>query len=306
MIGGLEGFQSLQYQLTNHDSFGTWTSETDKDVLLGLYDSSLDCWTKPLSETYPSEGRKPKEREVRMAISDLCLSSLRIKHPGELPNSSNDLREGRKMTFPIRISQSTGTVSELDGYGQGTGLKASQDLAGSLPGSFPSSGPSISLSLPNTPLHESSSNKKISCIYERLKQYVDINTSPESDGSSTDKFLSHWEVGANPSTYDWESSNRLYEEANGRDHGIIDIAHRSKAIRRAEKFARRQKREDALATSQQPYKRFLAVATSPPPTVAPSSQIFQGSSQGGFTSQVEPGRYGGRPPKKKKIRQSGF
>jgi RNA polymerase I-specific transcription initiation factor RRN6 len=150
------------------------------------------------------------------------------------------------------------------------------------------------------------------------------------------KLLSHWQPGIDPSTYDWEATERVLQTETP-DETSQEL--REKERKKKERREKRQRREDELLraksqTSSQsifaqpafprssPGPMFGGMASSsqapiPMSSQQPSQSQSQGGVSGGFggvysvvpQSQVEPGRFGGRPDKKKKkgkSRVSGF
>lgn len=145
------------------------------------------------------------------------------------------------------------------------------------------------------------------------------------------QLLGQWQHGTDPHTYDWNAA-----ETADRVDDLDEISQQQleKAQRKKERRERRQKREDELAQPQPSSQPFTTAPivyprSSPGPDpagIGSSSQIplqpfvqlptrivtsqGQGSSQPFVVhSQMEPGKFGGRPDKKKKKkggRVSGF
>jgi RNA polymerase I-specific transcription initiation factor RRN6 len=165
---------------------------------------------------------------------------------------------------------------------------------------------------------------------------------------SVTQLLSHWQPGTDPSTYDWEAIERAdrVENLDETSQQRIEKAHKKKERRerrqqRENEVAQSQPSSQPFAKPQlpsQPFMRpqplsqpatFLKPAafprSSPEPMLGSSSQMpfsqvplpgtgFDSQSQAvpstlAAQSQVEPGRFGGRPDKKKKKKKnrvSGF
>jgi RNA polymerase I-specific transcription initiation factor RRN6 len=153
-----------------------------------------------------------------------------------------------------------------------------------------------------------------------------------SISTSVERLLSHWQPGTDPHDYEWDMAERAYRaELSDADSQKLT----EKARRRKERRERKQQRENEMIRTQpssQPFtfaKPASFSRSSPGPMpggMGNSSQVpsqpftrvpLPGtgirSSQPGFDpsvarSQVEPGKYGGRPDKKKKKnnRMSGF
>jgi RNA polymerase I-specific transcription initiation factor RRN6 len=149
--------------------------------------------------------------------------------------------------------------------------------------------------------------------------------------ASVERLLSHWQPGTDPHDYEWDATER----ANRAELLDEDRKLAEKARRRKERREKKQQRENDLMRTQPSSQPFTFVKpasfhrSSPGPMlggIGSSSQIpsqpftrvpLPGtgipSSQPRFNpfvaqSQVEPGKYGGRPDKKKKKknRMSGF
>jgi RNA polymerase I-specific transcription initiation factor RRN6 len=153
----------------------------------------------------------------------------------------------------------------------------------------------------------------------RLSKYTTFSKPvPTILPRSLRRVLAHWKPGAQPDDYDWLSTSRnLTQKDNEEEDEGMPERERKRLQRRADRHIRRQRKEAAaseamqLASSQAPAifsaSQPMAVQVeSQPSAVAQSSQMtIRGGPYAGATSQVVAGRFGGRPPAKKK-RKQGF
>ncbi|OSS44201.1 hypothetical protein B5807_11251 [Epicoccum nigrum] len=289
-------------------------SEAKQGGIADLYDMILQDWIAPLPTEVPVALRQTKERLARRVAAEVTLASV---HLGPRQEEESSLAVSVDLaSLPILPSK------PVD----------------SLPSTLPT--PPQSSVPPSSPLIPEFRSHSITDPLSRLRKYLTIgeNTpvTPNVLPSSVSELLSHWQPGSDPSSYDWEATERaLRPEAI--DEESQELLERER--KRKEKREKRQKRENELLrarshTSSQPlYSHPAFPRSSPGPTLGgmiASSQVpgptsSQMSSQvqghgspfvgfgGGINmmpqSQVEPGRFGGRPDKKKKkgkSRVSGF
>lgn len=287
--------------------------EAEQSSIASLYDTILQDWIAPLPAEIPVPVRQAKERLARRVAAEVTLASTHLKPKSEdQPVVGSDA----SMSLPILPSKSADVLSP------------------SLPTPPQSSVP------PSSPLVSEYLQPPTSDPLSRLRKYLAVD-----DGSSmttttlppsVSELLSHWQPGTDPSTYDWEATeNTLRPDAPDDESQEL----REKERKRKERREKRQRREDELMraksqiASQSAFLQPAIPRSSPGPTfggMAASSQAHvptssqttsqvqhQGVSFGGFggvhgmvpQSQVEPGRFGGRPDKKKKkgkSRVSGF
>jgi RNA polymerase I-specific transcription initiation factor RRN6 len=123
----------------------------------------------------------------------------------------------------------------------------------------------------------------------------------------------HWQVGEDPSTYDWQATTHsVREKLQVEDEA--STARRAKLQRKAERHLKRQRRETQAmrqkAESQPTLIRQTGLRSSPGPAFPSSSQAptqSQVANRIVVASQVERGMHGGRSVvAKKKKRVSGF
>jgi RNA polymerase I-specific transcription initiation factor RRN6 len=136
--------------------------------------------------------------------------------------------------------------------------------------------------------------------------------------STVTQHLAHWTLGSHPGTYDWLATENALEPEEELDEESQQ--QREKERKKRERRERRQQRENELMKAKAESQLTMFPRSSPGPSfgnMASSSQVpsqTHGSiplSQGAFgglggrnmivpQSQVESGKFGGRPDKKKK------
>ncbi|KAJ8118732.1 hypothetical protein OPT61_g340 [Boeremia exigua] len=286
---------------------------TQQTSIADLYDIILRDWIAPLPADISVPVRQAKERLARRVAAEVTLAGASLRprveeQPGIAP--------GQPMSLPILPPKSASLLP-----------------SSSLPTPPQSSVP------PSSPLLTEYVRPLAGDPLSRLRKHLTIDDESSSLpmvlAPSVSELLSHWQPGTDPSTYDWEATERTLRPEMLDDESQES---REKERKKKERRDKRQRREDELMraktqTSSQPM--FLPPAgprSSPGPSfggMAASSQVpmpmSQMSSQvhgvgggfGGFggghgmmpQSQAEPGKFGGRPEKKKKkgkSRVSGF
>lgn len=288
---------------------------SDKLSMSSLYDTILETWIAPLPDIVPSKLRQTKERLARRVAAEVTLASNRIRE-----------------SEPVESTQEP--PSSFPGPKQDSAVPFPSDaLRSSPPPSTPTPAPRI-----------------LSAIYDplaRLRRHLDISTPAPTVPANISQILMHWTHASDPSIYDYAATTAAIDTTLGilpSEEASLTQKERGRAKRRAERLAKRQKREseiamrDRLAESQ---SVSLAVSTRSSPTPATAGRSARGvgesqpvklerdiereremrtspvNSSQAFTparvqSQVEPGRHGGRlfgtpaTKKKKKARVSGF
>lgn len=287
---------------------------TEQSSITDLYDTVLQHWVASLPIEVSVPVRQAKERLARRIAAEITLASAFLKLKEDQESS---VGMGQPLSLPILPS------------------KPAVLLPPSLPTPPQSSVPPSSPLLPD--FVQPSSNDPLSRLRKHLTIADDDAPMPRNVlPPSVSELLSHWQPGTDPTLYDWEATERTMRP-DTLDEESQELRERER--KRKERRDKRQRREDELMrtktpTSSQPMFSQPAVPRSSPGPVlggmVPSSQIpVPTSSQitgqvsgqlGGFgrfggansmmpQSQVEPGRFGGRPDKKKKkgkSRVSGF
>ncbi|KAJ4368162.1 hypothetical protein N0V83_006518 [Neocucurbitaria cava] len=292
--------------------------EVEESTLLDLYDIILQTWIASLPPDVPTRIRQQKERLVRRVAAEILLSSFRIRQiQHEEPPTR--LQQGPSQDSSISLPVLPSKPMEGD-YTSSQLWQSSQPLPTPPHSSVPSSSQPAS-SPPPSPFEPAAPSDPLARLSKHLK-VKDSPLIPTILPPSVTELLAHWQPGADPRAYDWNATERALQPE---DVDTTSQEQREKARRKKERRERKQQREDELMKSKAASQPLVFPRSSPGPTFASSSQVpTQSSSQvplprGGFRgpggldilapmSQVEPGRFGGRPDKKKKKkgRVSGF
>lgn len=268
--------------------------------LASIYDKLVDRWLAPLGQTIPARVRLAKEQLSRRVAADLVLAShvLGQKH----------------FVTDEQETQMSATSQSQDHQGPWPGEQPSSSL--------PTPSPSLTSSLISGSISSHPSTLLAPSEISRLSRYTTFAEQPGLPSAlpkSLSSVLAHWQVGTDPATYDWLATmQRLETEYD--EQGLTE-RERARLKRRAERHLERQRRETAVALSQ----GFMStqapqlVSASQPvllpdrgaggasqPLVLLSSSQTQSQSPAFPASQIEPGRFGGRAPAKKKRRTLGF
>ncbi|KAH0309003.1 hypothetical protein KCU71_g8544, partial [Aureobasidium melanogenum] len=168
----------------------------------------------------------------------------------------------------------------------------------------------------------------VSSEFARLRRYTTFSSekpTPAPLPKGLTNTLAHWTLGGNPDEYDWLAVQRKQEKKAEEEDEDLTPKERARLKRRAEKMLLKQRREMQkasamdLASSQVPgivsasQPAFATPSRSEAPNVPQSARAASQGTQllassqahpNMFTSQVQPGRFGGKPAKKK--RKVGF
>jgi RNA polymerase I-specific transcription initiation factor RRN6 len=304
-------------------------AEGELPSISGLYDSILQSWVAPLPPHVSRGVRQQKERLARRIAAEVTSASIRVLE--------NDMQGVVAESQPEVILDGGIAMPILPSLPVSSQWTSSQPLP--TPPSSQSQFQPASQSFSSLSQASSFTISTLADPLMRLRKHLSFNekTVPqEVMPDSVSRLLSQWQPGADPRAYDWNTAERATRIEADEE---IDQQQLDKARRRKERREKRQRREDELAQvqpSNQPFVQpssqpftFVKPAiprSSPGPMLPPSSQAMGqhttshvplpgASSQsqwfGSFPliqSQVEPGKFGGRPDKKKKkkARVSGF
>ncbi|KAF2767992.1 hypothetical protein EJ03DRAFT_383651 [Teratosphaeria nubilosa] len=282
--------------------------------LMDIYNRMVDDWITPLPRHVPGRVRLAKEQLVRRAAAEVALASRIIR--------TEDVPE------PVPTEEQAPQPFDLPVIG---GLSdSSQHLISSQ--SLPESSQSNTLPTPSVTPSVATGTSYSTTFgapeVSRLSKYTTFSEpAPAGLPRSLNRVLSHWDVGTDPAEYDWlRSTRQISRRQDAEDmEQVIDEREREKLRRKAERLLRRQRREAEaseaarLASSQAPqlasFSRPRSRSQSRPlsqglgggtATQMQSQLVAQSSQSLGMpsASQVVPGRFGGRPAKKK--RKQGF
>ncbi|KAL5387154.1 hypothetical protein DPSP01_003765 [Paraphaeosphaeria sporulosa] len=258
--------------------------------LSSVYDLVLQNWLASLPGAIPARIRQSKERSARRLAGEILMASTRIRH---------SIHQKGPPAFDTGFNQHVAAERSSPPHSS-----SQVDLR------LQSSQPSDPASLDNP----RTSSITLSGPLARLSKYLHMNNvTPPDVPPSIKQVLSHWQLQADPFTYDWEGTERAFaEELELEQEGVSKK--RERARRKKERQVKRQRRENELFTGRVETGRTESqpqlLRSSPGPAApAASSQPAPSYSQMFVVqSQVEPGKHGGRSMKKKKVksRMSGF
>ncbi|KAH7398253.1 RNA polymerase I-specific transcription initiation factor RRN6-like protein [Pyrenochaeta sp. MPI-SDFR-AT-0127] len=294
--------------------------EDEEPSITNLYDSILQNWIAPLPPNVPIRLRQYKERLARRISAEVMLSSSRIWYHGShepLPEWHRVSIQKGHVSLPVLPSK------PIDGVLVTTSQwPSSQQLPTTSQSSVPSSPQAPS------PPPPTAASTAIADPMARLARYLQIKDSsltPAIIPPSVNQLLAHWKPGTDPLAYEWDATERALRPEI-LDEGTQEQQERER--KRKERRQKRQQREDELMRAKTTSQPVVFPKSSPGPMLGGIGNSSQISSQargpmadqetgfrgpGGLDilvpmSQVEPGRFGGRPDKKKKKkgRVSGF
>lgn len=295
-------------------------NESPEPTIVDVYDTILQSWVAPLPRDVPVHARRRKERLARLVAMEVILSSRRIIHEQlDFPVivSQMDSSQDSGMALPILPSKPKDSV-RVDAEQR----PLLHPLSTSPHSSMPSS--SMPSSSPPTLFNRATPSDPIARLSKHL-HIRETSLTPTIIPPNVNRLLGHWSVGSDPHTYDWSVTEQTLREE------ILDETsqkQREKDRKKQERKVKRQERENELMRSKAISHPVPFAQSSQGPILpgigsssqAPSQSLPQAPIPGrGFTgpggmdilaplSQVEPGRFGGRPDlkKKKKSRVSGF
>lgn len=276
--------------------YSTLDPSSDGDMdLMAVYDNIVAHWLTPLSQTVPGRVRLVKEQLARRIAAGICLASHVLRQPPA--NSSEE-------TMP-----ETQATEEAYSFPQS---------------SLPTPSPTATPSLTTVTSLSSHPSTLVSPEFARLQRYTTFSPDKPTPGplpKGLTNTLAHWGLGSNPEKYDWLAVQREQEKKAEEEDDDLTPKERARLKRRAEKLLAKQRRESQkaldmnLANSQVPgivsasQPAFMTPSRSEGPNVPHSARkASQGtqllaSSQAApnmVTSQIQPGKFGGKPAKKKR------
>lgn len=297
----------------------------DELTIANLYDTLLDNWIAPLADDIPIHVRQQKERLARRIATEVLLASTRIwqsETHAPPPQFHLGLNQDSKISLPVLPSR------PAFGDPQSSELPSSQPLPLLSSSSLPTSSQPMSSSLAS-PLPPTVVSGPLGRLAQHFR-FKDDDVEPSNIPNNVNELLSHWQLGSDPRTYEWELTERTFRTEALEDASQEEI---EKARRRKERREKRQRRENELIRSQNSSQPLVLLQSqlpqparsSPGPAISGiggssqvSSQVYphvpppgpglsvpSGLDQFTAQSQVEPGRFGGRPEKKKKKKRLG-
>lgn len=313
--GASESSLKLVLRPLSRISLPEWPHGRDSAKIFSLaYDEIVTNWISSLSKAVPGRVRLAKEQLARRLAAEITLAN-HVFHAEDTEEPIEMKQEAR----PVSQSQSWDLPMRGADYSQPSQL-ASQSA---LPTPSPTGTPSVTTNSSRTSAFSSAE-------IARLRKYTTFTKPAPSSSRSVNKLLSHWTLGSDPESYDWLATSRQINRQTEEEEAESQLTEKERARlhRKAERHIRRQRKEAAasqqqqLASSQMP--ELVVSASQPPARPAAAKGYGQatpsrpgaanvggmlGSSQSaatpGAASQAVAGRFGGRPPAKKK-RKQGF
>ena len=270
------------------------------------YDALVRAWIKPLARRVPGQIRSKRERMVRSVAAHIKLASYGLNvrtHDDRPAEEGDDGPSGRPISFSLPVR---GLAATADSFQGNRALPPEQVLSDPASSSRMSEDvgfmPAANLPTPApTPsLHSQDSQSTLGEIedpaVQRLRNLTTVSSQPPLHNTVTD-ILSHWSIGLNPDTYDWEASQSNLERGD-QPEADKETA-RVKKRRRVERMAKRQEPDTGDSWQNVPQRVVASQADVPIPSQVSSQQSRLPA------SQPERGRFGKRTTAFKK-RRSGF
>ena len=264
--------------------------------LSDVYDSLIKAWIAPLPGTIPGRTRIALGKVLRDVVIQIYVSSFKVRvNQGLTVNKQaahgerTDSRPSFILPVRKRVSAANFKKDNEPVATSSTKLASSRASQGDL---FlrtpPPQAQLISESSQSRRKDESASSladsEDIASL--RLKALARLKPQPALP-TRMSNLLNQWEVGTDPATYDWEAAQQAFnvEEAS-------EDEARTKQRQQIKKRQKRQRHDITMPSSQPPPKE---VGGSQPQSAQETQDSSQQTQAMVIQSQVEPGRYGGRP-----------
>lgn len=277
---------------------------------INIYNAMVDDWITPLPANISGRSRLAKEQIIRRAAAEVALASriIRVEDIEQPTQHENQSSQQQQWELPVRGEAAPSSqLPPSSPY-----LDPTSQLPFSQPSALPTPSPSVTPSITTG----SSATSIFAPEVSRLSKYTTFSQpTPTALPRSLRNVLSHWQPGTHPEKYDWLATSRRIRHADEalEDEAGMTEKERARMQRRAERHMRRQRKEAAasqaaqMASSQAP--EIAVSASQPGMKVESQPNVVAGSSQSQgvgvpSASQVVPGRFGGKPAKKK--RKQGF
>jgi hypothetical protein len=290
-------------------SMRTASSLTEDPQISDVYESLIKTWITPLSRKIPTRVRMTMEKTMRNTAAQIFLSSHAVTFAAKSADAEEERGEtpapsvGEKLSLPVRRRVSMSKIIKgKEQIARSSSPLASSQISediGFLPrapfGALPTPEPTPSL-------HSRSSVSSLTTSEDpaslRLRAYAPL--APQSAlPIKLSSYLGHWEVGAAPDSENWEKA-----QENCASDDENDAGERVKQWERGQKRLKRR-REPTVGSSFQPQPK--RIGGSQPQHI---QEDTRGSSQAtpaiATASQMEPGRFGGRPGRAAKKKTSGI
>ena len=292
------------------------SSQTDDMGLVDIHNRFVKYWVTSLPSKTPSRIRINLNRILRIIALQVYLSTHGIKYtaPG-LPAEPELPQLGMAIDFPALAVRSKAPITPESS-------QAAKELKGEEEKSQQEQSHPINLpeaSLPTPALSRAASSQRSISLnatvpdeaYTRLSALAHLDFQPALQ-SIGQRLLSHWEVGVDPSAYDWVAKKELHEQED-LDAQIAGDPKALKQKRRREKRLKRHLESSQRAVASSSQHPPMSLPTAPLPGGEIRSDPFERSNPGLLSqnnqgpvpfTQEEPGRFGARPEKKNAVKPS--
>lgn len=285
----------------------------DSTEIHSIYEHLIQTWIVPMSRQIPGRVRIALEKILRDIAGQICLASYAIcidvgSKGEEEEDHSENWEAGARFILPVRRRRTSATS-----LGKGKGKERSDAVPSPPPVSSQTSEdarfmplsalPALPTPEPTPSLRSGSSVASLASsedpASQRLRAYASLTPQPGLPAKMAN-LLGHWQVGVDPAKYDWEA----VDQATVTEDGSGDESQK----RQHQRAAKRRKKlgETTVGPSAQPTSKRLGNSQ---PQQGHVSYDLQGSSQqterAVTMSQVEPGKFGGRHAKNKKLKVKG-
>lgn len=258
------------------------SGDLNSSLIHEFYDFLICEWILPLSATQPKQLRILKEKLIRQIIMELVLSRTVFVRKGTVMENSQKENE----MFIGHESQSKWTSTHrLDLPLQSMEPEFSQLPSDQLPSSqFPSSQIESSQSSVSTVVPEQT--YPTLCRYTTMKQ-------PPLPGRKVTNTLSHWQLGTDPTLYDWKATTQTLQDEENMSEAQKSRQWRRKRGRRKQRLREEMERERQMseASSRVPEIR---MSGSQPTSQRATPALLSSQITDIPMSQIESGAVGSR------------
>ena len=284
----------------------------DSAELHSIYEHLIQTWIVPMSRQTPGRVRIAMERILRDIAGQICLASYAVRidvgsKGEEEEDRSENWEAGARIILPVRRRTSASSLGKGKGKERSDAVPSPPHVSSQMSedASFvpPSALPALPTPEPTPSLRSGSSVASLASsedpASQRLRAYASLTPQPALPGKMVN-LLGHWQVGVDPAKYDWEAAYQatVTEDESGDES----------QKRQHQQAAKRRKKqgESTVGPSAQPTSKGLGNSQPQQGHVAHDLQSSSQQMERAVTmSQVEPGKFGGRHAKNKKLKVKG-
>lgn len=239
--------------------------------LLQIYEKAIQNWITSLSPDIPSRVRLYLDERLRSIVTQVFLASLGIQRLSSIPSegSAPDMDSAsNRLILPERRKDTAAVPSKGKERSQATQLSHGLDT---IPSSSQPSTRDAQTSSQTHPQKSAYSDVEAeSESYNRLRTLTSLDVQRTLPKTARD-VLSHWELGADPSKYNWEALQEALAQAEKGEENL-DRRQSMKQRRRQEKQSQRQ-RDSVVEGTSQPQPPMVQSSQFEAPPIVQSSQI---------------------------------